>query len=142
MAVLPYTDALTVPIQAATPGRVVGVVAAINGHVVCADLYRNPALFNQLWPSLLRSYALQAAMTSTKPGLKSAVDPAKAAQWLASLDNAPGAPSREATLTQVARITTGNGAGIRTAAITGDGCKQHLALLHEAFWTPAAMLTN
>jgi len=139
-AVLPYTDALTVPIQAATPGRVIGVVAAINGHVVCADLYRNPELFNQLWPSLLRSYALQAAMT--KSANRQSVNQASAGKWLASLDNAPGTSSRAATLTQVDRVSTQNGAGIRTAAITTTGCQHHLALLHEAFWTPAAVLTN
>ena len=120
-AVLPYTDALTVPIQAATPGRVVGVVAAINGRVVCADLYRSPTLFNQLWPSLLRSYALQAAMTSPKARVAQPDSAAKIGLWLSSLDSAPGAPSRAATLTQVARVSNCQGAGIRTAAITSTG---------------------
>jgi len=139
-AVLPYTDALTVPIQAATPGRVVGVVAAINGRIVCTDLYKNPTLFNQMWPSLLRSYALQAAMqpASRKPA---AADAAQAEAWLASLDSAPGTASREADLTRVARVALPGGAGIRTAAVTGaDG--HRMALLHEAFWTPAALMTN
>ena len=139
-AALPYTDALTVPIQAATPGRVVGVVAAINGRVVCTDLYKNPTLFNQMWPSLLRSYALQAAMQSA--GRKPAsADAAAAGRWLASLDSAPGTPARQADLTRVARVTLPSGAGIRTAAITETGGR-HMALLHEAFWTPAALMTN
>ncbi len=141
-AVLPYTDALTVPIQAATPGRVIGVVAAINGRVVCADLYRSPTLFNQLWPSLLRSYALQAAMTTPKSSMVKPANAAKISRWLTALDSAPGAPSRAATLTQVARVSNCQGAGIRTAAITSTGCTHHLALLHEAFWTPAAVMTN
>ena len=140
-ATLPYAEALTVPIQAATPGRVVGVVAAINGHVVCADLYRSPALFNQLWPSLLRSYALQAAMTKPS-GHKAATDAASVGHWLAALDSAPGTASRTATMTQVARVSNPDGAGIRTVAVTADGSRSHLALLHEAFWTPAAVLTN
>ena len=138
-AALPYTDALTVPIQAATPGRVVGVVAVINGKIVCTDLYKNPTLFNQMWPSLLRSYALQAAM---QPGIrKPAADAARVGRWLDSLDSAPGTSSREADLTRVARVTLPDGAGIRTAAITETGGR-HMALLHEAFWTPAALMTN
>jgi hypothetical protein len=139
-AVMPYADALTVPIQAATPGRVVGVVAAINGRIVCTDLYKNPTLFNQMWPALLRSYALQAAM-ETGRGKPTAADAAQAGRWLASLDSAPGTPAREADLTRVDRVTLPAGAGIRTAAMTQTGGR-HLALLHEAFWTPAALLAN
>jgi len=139
-AVLPYTDALTVPIQAATPGRVVGVVAVINGRIVCTDLYKNPTLFNQMWPALLRSYALQAAM-SHATGKPTAADAGEAGRWLASLDSAPGTASREADLTRVARVSAPVGAGIRTAAMTETGGR-HMALLHEAFWTPAALLTN
>jgi len=139
-SVLPYTDALTVPIQAATPGRVVGVVTVINGRIVCTDLYKNPTLFNQMWPALLRSYALQAAM---QPGGRkpAAADAKEAGRWLASLDSAPGTASREADLTRVARVSAPAGAGIRTAAMTETGGR-HMALLHEAFWTPAALLTN
>ncbi len=139
-AVLPYTDALTVPIQAATPGRIVGVVAAINGRIVCTDLYKNPTLFNQMWPALLRSYALQAAMQLAS-GRPAPVNAEAAGRWLASLDGAPGTPSREADLTRVARVTLPTGAGIRTAAVSGTRGR-HMALLHEAFWTPAALLTN
>ncbi len=139
-AAMPYADALTVPIQAATPGRVVGVVAVINGRIVCTDLYKNPTLFNQMWPSLLRSYALQAAMQpgSRKPA---AADAAATGRWLASLDSAPGTPAREADLTRVARVTLPTGAGIRTAAMTETG-GHHMALLHEAFWTSDAQMTN
>jgi len=139
-AVVSCTDALTVPIQAHAPGRVVGVVAAINGRIVCADLYRNPTLFNQMWPALLRSYALQAAMQTGGPAPTTA-DAAGAGRWLASLDSAPGTTSRESDLTRVARVTRAGGAGIRTAAISQTGGR-HMALLHEAFWTPAAVLTN
>ena len=142
-AVMPYTEALTVGVQSATPGRVVGVVATINGRIVCADLYRNPTLFNQMWPALLRSYALQAAMVrpASHPSAP-AVSFVKAGHWLASLDSAPGTPSRAAAYTQVARVSSGSGAGTRTAALTAIGDPQGMTLLHEAFWTPAALLTN
>ena len=143
MAVQPYAEAMTVGIQAATPGRVVGVVATINGRIVCADLYRNPALFNQMWPALLRSYALQAAMVRPEaPRSAPGISVSEAGHWLSALDTAPSAPSRASAYTQVARITTATGAGNRTAAATGLAGSSGMALLHEAFWTSAAALTN
>lgn len=142
-AVQPYTTAMTVGVQSATPGRVVGVVATINGRIVCADLYRDPALFNQMWPALLRSYALQAAMVRPAAHKSSPNVPAsEAGHWLAALDTAPSAPSRASAYTQVARITTSTGAGNRTAAVTSLDGTPKMALLHEAFWTQAAALTN
>lgn len=139
-ATLPYATALTVPVQSGTPGRVIGVVAAINGHIVCADLYRDPALFAQMWPSLLRSYALQAAM-SRQPGSAAPLRDAEAAHWLAALDTAPGTLSRVCDLSRAARVQNADGAGVRVAAISASGGSR-LSLLHEAFWTPAAVLTN
>ena len=142
-AVVPYMEALMVGVQSATPGRVVGVVAIINGRIVCADLYRNPTLFNQMWPAILRSYALQAAMvrSSVRPSMPVASF-VKAGHWLESLDGAPGTPSRAAAYTQVARVSSGSGTGTRTAALTAIGDPKGMELLHEAFWTPAALLTN
>ncbi len=139
-ATLPYATALTVPVQSGTPGRVIGVVAAINGHIVCADLYRDPALFAQMWPSLLRSYALQAAMSRPHSPVAPLRD-AEASAWLAALDTAPGTPSRACELSEAARVQSAGGAGVRVAAISATGGTR-LSLLHEAFWTPAAVLTN
>ena len=139
-ATLPYATALTVPVQSGTPGQVIGVVAAINGHIVCADLYRDPALFAQMWPSLLRSYALQAAMSRSK-SLSAHLRDAEASAWLAALDTAPGTPSRACALSEAARVQSAGGAGVRVAAISATGGTR-LSLLHEAFWTPAAVLTN
>ena len=124
-AIQPYQDALALPVP---QKRVVGAVVAINGKVVCADVYRDPALFAQLWPSLLRSYALQAAMrpqAGTTP-----VPRETAAGWLAALDRAPGAERDGSTGTKMARVATQDGAGIRV--VSGP------ALLHEAFWTAEA----
>ncbi len=39
---------------------VVGVVVAINGEVVWADLFAEPDLFERYWPKLLRSYVVEA----------------------------------------------------------------------------------
>ncbi|MDQ2686713.1 MAG: hypothetical protein M3Y28_02485 [Armatimonadota bacterium] len=124
-AIQPYQDALalTVPQKSA-----VGAIVVINGKVVCADVYRDPALFAQLWPSLLRSYALQAAMrpqAGTTP-----VSRETAAGWLMALDHAPGAERGGGPGTKVARVATQDGAGVRV--VSGP------TLLHEAFWTDAA----
>jgi hypothetical protein len=58
-SVAPYIKAL-----ASAPGaapHLVGMVAAINGKVVTADVFGNSTLFRKLWPKLLRSYAADAA---------------------------------------------------------------------------------
>lgn len=128
-AIQPYQDALSLPVPSR---RAVGAVVAINGRVVCADVYRDPALFAQLWPSLLRSYALQAA-TNPKSG-PPPVSREEAARWLMALDHAPGAERGGAVGAKVARVATPEGAGVR--AVSGP------ALLHEAFWTAEAARMN
>lgn len=40
--------------------NVVGVVVAINGEVVWADLFADAKLFERYWPKLLRSYSVEA----------------------------------------------------------------------------------
>ncbi len=40
--------------------NVVGVVVAINGEVVWADLFADSSLFQRYWPKLLRSYVVEA----------------------------------------------------------------------------------
>jgi len=40
--------------------NVVGVVVAVNGEVIWADLFAEPALFEKYWPKLLRSYVVEA----------------------------------------------------------------------------------
>lgn len=40
--------------------RVVGVVVAVNGEVIWADVFASPELFRRYWPKLLRSYVVEA----------------------------------------------------------------------------------
>ena len=42
------------------PAGASGVVAAVNGNIVCADLFDSPATLQRLWPRLVASYALDA----------------------------------------------------------------------------------
>jgi hypothetical protein len=39
---------------------VVGIVAAVNGRIISADVFANHALFQAYWPKMLKSYALEA----------------------------------------------------------------------------------
>lgn len=40
--------------------KVTGVVIAINGEVIWADIFADPGLFEKYWPKLLRSYVVEA----------------------------------------------------------------------------------
>jgi hypothetical protein len=63
------------------PGKhpdAVGVALAINGKVEEVNLYPNAALFRQLYPRLVQSYAMQAALEKDK--LKGKPAPAVAAE--------------------------------------------------------------
>lgn len=41
-------------------GNIIGAIFAINGQLVGAELYGSPELFQQMWPRLLRAYAVEA----------------------------------------------------------------------------------
>lgn len=46
----------------------VGVVVAVNGDVVWADLFASTQLLQKYWPKLVRSYATEAVITRAKSG--------------------------------------------------------------------------
>lgn len=56
----PYIEALTKPVAERT--NVVGAIVAINGKVETLDVFESTPLFLRLWPKLLKSYALDAAV--------------------------------------------------------------------------------
>jgi hypothetical protein len=43
---------------------VVGVVVAVSGHLVAADIFASPSLFQRYWPKLLKSYSIEALGSS------------------------------------------------------------------------------
>jgi hypothetical protein len=45
--------------------NIVGVVAAVGGKIVSADVFGNRSLFQIYWPKMLKSYALEAVSTTT-----------------------------------------------------------------------------
>lgn len=72
-----------------TDPHLVGVVAAINGKVVAADIFGDPALFRKLWPKLLRSYASDAVEHTPDSGTKAvAVTAIQAKEFLIAATDA------------------------------------------------------
>jgi len=52
----------------------VGVVVAVNGEIVWADLFASTQLLQKYWPKLVRSYATEAVVTRAKGGEVSVKD--------------------------------------------------------------------
>ena len=44
----------------------VGVVVAVNGEIVWADIFASTSLLEKYWPKLVRSYASEAVVTRAK----------------------------------------------------------------------------
>jgi hypothetical protein len=55
----------------------VGVVVAVNGEIVWADIFASTQLLQKYWPKLVRSYATEAVITRAKGGQVSAKDAQK-----------------------------------------------------------------
>jgi hypothetical protein len=69
-------DSVAVPLERSYQGLIrelrarnaVGVVAAVNGEIVWADLFASPQLLEKYWPKLVRSYAAEALTTGSQRG--------------------------------------------------------------------------
>jgi hypothetical protein len=69
-------DSVAVPLERSYQGLIrelrsrnaVGVVAAVNGEIVWADLFASPQLLEKYWPKLVRSYAAEALTTRSERG--------------------------------------------------------------------------
>jgi hypothetical protein len=85
----------------------VGVVVAVNGEIVWADIFASTQLLQKYWPKLARSYATEAVVTRGKGGEASS----KGAQKF--LDNLQGRHETAETEPGIYRQTE----------ITGDGFK-------------------
>src|SRR5712692_7015372 len=85
----------------------VGVVVAVNGEIVWADIFASTQLLQKYWPKLARSYATEAVVTRAKGGEVSSKDAQK------FLDDLQGRHETAETEPGVYRQTE----------ITGDGFK-------------------
>lgn len=76
-AVQAHVDAVAAPLERSYQSVIrelrarnaVGVVVAVNGELVWADLFANPSLLEKYWPKLIRSYAAE-AMTAHPQNVK------------------------------------------------------------------------
>ncbi len=85
----------------------VGVVVAVNGEIVWADIFASTQLLQKYWPKLVRSYATEAVVTRTKGGEASLKD---AQRFLSDLEGRHETAETEPGL-------------YRQTEITGDGFK-------------------
>ena len=92
-------------IQQLRDQNAVGVVAAVNGQIVWADIFASTSLLEKYWPKLVRSYAAEAVVTKTK-GYE--VDTKSAQRFLDNLEGRHETVEREPGL-------------YRHTEITGDG---------------------
>src|SRR5580658_4958180 len=85
----------------------VGVVVAVNGEIVWADIFASTQLLQKYWPKLVRSYATEAVVTRAKGGEVSSRD---AQKFLDDLEGRHETAETEPGL-------------YRQTEITGDGFK-------------------
>jgi len=85
----------------------VGVVVAVNGEIVWADIFASTQLLQKYWPKLVRSYATEAVVTRAKGGEASIKD---AQRFLNDLEGRHETAETEPGL-------------YRQTEITGDGFK-------------------
>jgi hypothetical protein len=97
-----------------------GVLCAVGGRVVSLDVFSDPALFDRLWPKILRASAL-AAVTEEAEG---AATRAAALAFLGQLSEARLAESRGVDLGTEVRS---DGGGITASALVHEGSVLHLS---------------
>jgi hypothetical protein len=109
--------------------KAVGVVVAVNGHIIWADLFASTELLEKYWPKLVRSYASEAVVTRAKGGEASL---GQAEAFLAAMEG-----RRETIESEpgVYRHTEVNGDGFKAFALTSllpkTGFDVHVAKMAE-----------
>ena len=107
----------------------VGVVVAVNGQVIWADVFASASLLEKYWPKLVRSYA---AETFSQQAKSEAVDVRAAQEFLDRLDGRREIVEKEPGLYRHAEIT---GDGYKVFALTSllpsTGFDLHVAKMAE-----------
>ena len=136
-AVQKQVDSIAAPIESSYRGlmkqlrdrNAVGVVVAVNGELIWADVFASTELLQKYWPKLVRSYAAEAMTT---PGNTRAPDE-KAAQ--AFLDNMQGRHEVSETEPGLYRHTEISGEGFKAFELTSllpkMGFDVHIAKMAE-----------
>jgi hypothetical protein len=109
--------------------KAVGVVVAVNGRIIWADVFASMDLLERYWPKLVRSYASEAVVSRAKGG---EVSSAQAEAFLADTEG-----RRETIEIEpgIYRHTEANGDGFKAFALTSllpkTGFDLHLAKMAE-----------
>ena len=107
----------------------VGVVVAVNGDIVWADIFASTQLLQKYWPKLVRSYATEAVITRAKGGEVSLKDAQK------FLDHLQGRHETADTEPGVYRQTEINGDGFKVFELTSllpkTGFAVHVAKMSD-----------
>ncbi len=107
----------------------VGVVVAVNGQIIWADVFASTSLLEKYWPKLVRSYAAETFSQQVK---SAAVDMHAAQEFLDHLDGHREIVEKEPGLYQHVEIT---GDGYKVFALTsllpGTGFDLHVAKMEE-----------
>jgi hypothetical protein len=107
----------------------VGVVVAVNGRIIWADVFASTELLEKYWPKLVRSYASEAVVSRAKGG---EATPKQAEAFLADMEG------RKETIESepgIYRHTEVNGDGFKAFALTSllpkTGFDVHVAKMAE-----------
>jgi hypothetical protein len=107
----------------------IGVVVAVNGEIIWADMFASTNLLEKYWPKLVRSYAAEAVVTRTKSGEASE----KSAQQF--LDNMEGRRQMVESEPGLYRHTEITGDGFKAFELTSllpkTGFDLHVAKMAE-----------
>jgi hypothetical protein len=109
--------------------KAVGVVVAVNGRIIWADVFASTELLERYWPKLVRSYASEAVVTRAKGG------EASLAQAEAFLGEMEGRRETIESEPGIYRHTEINGDGFKAFALTSllpkTGFEVHVAKMAE-----------
>ncbi len=109
--------------------KAVGVVVAVNGRIIWADIFASTDLLEKYWPKLVRSYASEAVVTRAKGG------EASLSQAEAFLEDMQGRKETIESEPGVYRHTEVNGDGFKAFSLTSllpkTGFDVHVAKMAE-----------
>jgi hypothetical protein len=107
--------------------QVVGVIVAYGGEVAWSDIFASSDLFDQYWPKLLRSYAVEAL---ARPGLREVASANDAREFLRRL-NGRETQESEPGVYRWREVTEGKLSLIELEALQPKPMTVHRLLLHR-----------
>ena len=128
-----YVDALVPKLSA--DREAIGVVVAVDGKVVSADVYQSQALFRKLQTKLLAAHARDAA-TSSLQGHARPEAPARASaqQFLQDARKGGTVSRRQSGDAEMTRVEAERAVGFQTKAAAAPGAPPGETMLHENYY--------